>query len=205
MNPFISGLVAGLPIVISFGPGFFLMFQSIANKGIKAGFAVLLGTLLADVAIMLVCLFKISILIDSVLKSSMVNIIGAIVLMGAGIASFLASIRKHENDRLGNMLSYKSLRLYFWKGFLVTAANPMNVVFWLGVIGIVGKQYGLQSNQILYFVSGLFLATILGDVLKCFLSVKLGSIINSLVYKLLNYASGVILFGIGVYFLLIAF
>jgi threonine/homoserine/homoserine lactone efflux protein len=103
------------------------------------------------------------------------------------------------------MLSYKSLRLYFWKGFLVTAANPMNVVFWLGVIGIVGKQYGLQSNQILYFVSGLFLATILGDVLKCFLSVKLGSIINSLVYKLLNYASGVILFGIGVYFLLIAF
>lgn len=205
MNAFVNGLLAGLPIVISFGPGFFLMFQSITNRGMKAGLAVLFGTVLADSAIMLICLFKISPLIDSYLKNALVNLVGAIVLMGAGIASILTNRRKNKKNQKLSGFQYHSLHLYFWKGFLVTIANPMNLVFWLGVIGIVGEQYGLHSNQIMYFISGLFLSTILGDVLKCYLSAKLGQISNSFVVRLLNQASGVILFGIGVYILLIAF
>jgi threonine/homoserine/homoserine lactone efflux protein len=197
MHPFLIGVAIGLTIAISFGPGFMVLFQTSIVRGLYAGFMLAFGMLLSDIAFICISFFGLARFISKgdyqimgIVVGIIIIIIGVVLLLKKGLP--LARAEMITSSKSGS-------EVLILKGFLLNIANPFSLIFWIGVIGIATKNWGLHSPNVILFLSGIVGTAFSTDLLKCYLAGLLRNVFTPSTIRWINKSMGAILIGIGIF------
>ena len=171
----IEDIQAAIPLgfLLSFmvGPVFFVLLETSATKGFRAGFALDLGVVLADIFFLFIAYFSSFQLLENLSNQPGLYVFGGVILLIYGLTTFFRSDFKEKKPRITTRGSdYLGL---FVKGFLLNFINIGVLVFWLGVIIIVGPSLNNQPNRIITFFSAMLGAYLITDIFKILLAKQL--------------------------------
>lgn len=222
-----EGIILGLILAFSFGPGFFALI----NTGIKSGFrpaaSLAIGIFLSDlflIALIFVLLsFGASGFLSNPKHQSFIGVIGGIVLIVYGSFNFYSKPPKtdaqpddssnvnHLNIET-NVHTNAEKKIIeslpqgdpkpFWlgvKGFFVNLLNPFVWLFWLATSTAVGSKFEFSTVKIFVFFSSTLGVVFSTDILKAFIAYKIKHFLTPGLLKVINYISGVILIIFGFY------
>ena len=171
----IEDIQAAIPLgfFLSFmiGPVFFVLLETSATKGFRAGFALDLGVVVADIFFLVIAYFSSFQLLENLSNQPGLYVFGGVILLVYGLTIFFRSDFKEKKPKIYTKGSdYLGL---FVKGFLLNFINIGVLVFWLGVIIIVGPSLDNQPNRIITFFSAMLGAYLLTDIFKILLAKRL--------------------------------
>jgi len=170
------------------GPVCLFVFKVGGNKGFIGAEIGVLGVAVADALYILLAISGIASFIDRERVKYIFKIMGAIIVAIFGLQTVLGAFGQEvlPNIDLFNGIKSKSL---FLEGLVITASNPLTILFWAGVLSAKLAEKKLQRKEIYLFglgsvLSTLFFLTIvaaIGSVTGHFLSVELISMLNLVV------------------------
>ena len=171
----IEDIQAAIPLgfLLSFmvGPVFFVLLETSATKGFRAGFTFDLGVIIADIFFLVIAYFSSFQLLENLSNQPGLYVFGGVILLVYGLTTFFRSDFKEKQTRIVTRGSdYLGL---FVKGFLLNFINIGVLVFWLGVIIIVGPSLDNQPNRIITFFSAMLGAYLVTDIFKIILAKQL--------------------------------
>ncbi|MBR4300393.1 MAG: LysE family transporter [Bacteroidales bacterium] len=201
----VKGIGFGITLSFVAGPAMFALIQTSLTNGFKAGVHLALGISLSDIFMVFLTLFGISSLMDNPQSKIVLSVVGGVVMVVFGVFTYMRkTVKKDPTITSAVELQKKPFYLpYIGKGFLFNIANPSVWVYWLIPVGIA-SSFPEREQSYLFMVS--LLVTILSfDILKCAISYKLKTILTPKILHILNQVVGVILIGVGIYFIVSEF
>lgn len=198
MHPFFQGILLGLTVTVSMGPGFVALFQTSIVRGVKAGIVLALGFLISDLVLISISYFGLSSLIING-NNIILGIIAGLILIVSGTFSVFRtpSIQISESGRLSDF--HSKLPVLLLKGFLLNIANPFVLIFWIGIMGFAASNYGMHSYGFFIFFLGLLSTAFSSDLMKCYLSGFLKNVLSPRTIVMVNKVIGTIFIGIGIF------
>ena len=171
----IDDIQAAIPlgILMSFmvGPVFFVLLETSATKGFRAGVAFDLGVILADMLFLIIAYFSSFQLLENLGNLPGLYVFGGVILLVYGLTTFFSKefIRGNPDlkPRRGGYLSL------FIKGFLLNFINIGVLMFWLGVIIVVGPSVDNDPQRITVFFGSMLGAYFVVDLIKILLAKQL--------------------------------
>jgi len=165
---------AAIPLgfLLSFMVGpVFVLLETSATKGFRAGFALDLGVVLADIFFLVIAYFSSFQLLENLSNQPGLYVFGGVILLVYGLTIFFRSDFKEKKPKIYTKGSdYLGL---FVKGFLLNFINIGVLVFWLGVIIIVGPSLDNQPKRLFTFFGAMLGAYLLTDIFKILLAKQL--------------------------------
>ena len=197
-------ILIGISLAAPVGPTTTEVIKRGVN-GFYHGFLTGLGAAAADSTYLLIVFFGLSVLFLYPLAKIVIWVFGCIILVYLGFIAIKDFIQfkgidpqSKEEDNSAKM----SIRWSFPAGYLITVANPITIIFWIGIFGsylssVIGGVTQLSALFYSFFV-------VVGVVLWFFvLALVLGKGGKRVGGKFLKYVSlvcGVILIGFGIWF-----
>lgn len=198
MKPLLQGILMGLTVTISFGPGFMALFQTSIVRGVKAGIVLALGILISDLVLISVSYFGLSNLIIKGNTAVLGAIAGSILIISGAFSVFRKPSASLPNS--GDLPDlHGRLPVLLIKGFLLNIANPFVLIFWIGIMGFAASNYGMHSYGFFIFFLGLLSTAFSSDLMKCYLSGFLKKILSIRTITLVNRVIGTIFIAIGIF------
>lgn len=154
------------------GPVFFIILETSITKGFRAAVVFDLGVIFSDVLFVLLAYFSSYQLLENLSNQPGLYVFGGTLLTAYGIITFLKK-NKDKQDKstiIPEKINYVEL---FVKGFLLNAINIGVLVFWLGLIIVVGPNLNGNPKRFFLFFSVLLLTYFITDVFKIILSKRL--------------------------------
>ena len=201
MGAFLQGILMGLAITMSFGPGFMALFQTSIVRGFRAGFVLATGILLSDLTLIGISYMGVSKLFHQK-YGIFLGIIAGIILMVTGLISLIR--KPHFDLEHPRQFSWmqNNLALLMIRGFLLNIVNPFSLIFWIGIMGIAAGNYGMNQPGFFLFFAGLITTAYISDLGKCYLSGKLRKILTQKVIQILSHIMGIFLILIGIFIII---
>lgn len=178
---------AAIPLgfLLSFiiGPVFFVLLETSATKGFRAGLFFDLGVILADSLFILIAYFSSFQLLENLSNLPGLYVFGGVILLVYGITTLKSKKTKEEESNLkitkGGYLGLLA------KGFLLNFINVGVLVFWLGVIIVVGPSLNNNPKRILVFFTVMIGTYLMVDIFKILLAKQLRKKLTStLIYRI---------------------
>jgi threonine/homoserine/homoserine lactone efflux protein len=171
----IEDVQAAIPLgfLLSFviGPVFFVLLETSATRGFRAGLVFDLGVILADIFFITIAYFSSFQLLENLSNEPGLYVFGGVILLVYGITNFIKKgTEKGDTDITSRGSGYLYL---FIKGFILNFINIGVLVFWLGVIIVVGPSLDNDPERILVFFAGMLGAFLATDILKILLAKQL--------------------------------
>lgn len=196
----VEDIQAAIPLgfLLSFmiGPVFFVLLETSATKGFRAGLVFDLGVIVADILFLLIAYFSSFQLLENLSNLPGLYVFGGVILCIYGITIFFnrehARAKTDIKPRRGGYLSL------FIKGFLLNFINIGVLVFWLGVIIIVGPSLENNPQRIVVFFSSMLAAYLITDMFKILLAKQLRRKLTIQRIRWVKKALGVILILCGI-------
>jgi threonine/homoserine/homoserine lactone efflux protein len=154
------------------GPVFFIILETSITKGFRAAVVFDLGVIFSDLLFVLLAYFSSYQLLENLSNQPGLYVFGGTLLTAYGIITLLKK-NKDKQDKstiIPEKINYMEL---FVKGFLLNAINIGVLVFWLGLIIVVGPNLNGNPKRFLLFFSVLLLTYFITDVFKIILSKRL--------------------------------
>lgn len=172
-----SDIQAAIPLgfFLSFmiGPVFFVLLETAALKGFKAALVFDLGVILADVIFISAAYFSSIQLLENLSNQPGIYVFGGLILFIYGTTiAFKKEAPVTETSVKVSKSHYIGL---FIKGFLLNFINIGVLVFWLGVILIVGPNLDNNPQRMTLFFSTMIGAYFFTDLVKIVLAKQLKS------------------------------
>ncbi len=173
----IEDIQAAIPLgfFLSFmiGPVFFVLLETSATKGFRAAFVFDLGVIFADVLFIGIAYFSSFQLLENLSNQPGLYVFGGMILAVYGIIVFIKG-PKRDPAKADEIIKYKTdYLMLFIKGFLLNFINIGVLVFWLGVIIIVGPGLNNDPNRFMMFFGSMIGAYLITDVFKILLAKQL--------------------------------
>ncbi|PFZ06452.1 lysine transporter LysE [Bacillus pseudomycoides] len=173
------------------------------NKGIKHGFLsawlVGVGAMSADVIMMLLIYFGVSVYLTTPGAKLIIWIFGFFTLLYLGYESIKNASKQVESKGNGErehpMKSFAS-------GFLIAISNPLNIIFWIGIYGAVltSAISAVGKEQALLYSITIFVGIMIWDLFMA-TSIHFGRrFVNNCMMKWISIFAGIVLVGFGMYF-----
>ena len=162
----------GFFLAFMIGPVFFIILETSITKGFRAAVVFDLGVIFSDVLFVLLAYFSSYQLLENLSNQPGLYVFGGTLLTAYGIITFLKK-NKDKQDKstiIPEKINYVEL---FVKGFLLNAINIGVLVFWLGLIIVVGPNLNGNPKRFFLFFSVLLLTYFITDVFKIILSKRL--------------------------------
>ncbi len=161
LENFIKAIIVGLGASIPLGPLGIMCIQKTISKGRSSGFAIGLGSSLADVFYATIALFSLSFINDFIDQNrAWVIFIGGIIIFFIGLNIAATNpVRQIRQPRKSNGTKHAQEIL---QGFAVTISNPGALVLLLGFFALVGINIGDQQYtrySVVVILAGIFLGT----------------------------------------------
>ncbi|MDE3742179.1 LysE family translocator [Maribacter polysaccharolyticus] len=171
----LDDIQAAIPLgfLLSFmiGPVFFVLLETSAVKGFRAALFFDLGVILADIFFLTIAYFSSFQLLENLSNEPGLYVFGGVILLVYGITTyFKTDVRKSKPSLKTKKSDYLSL---FIKGFLLNFINIGVLVFWLGIIIVVGPSLDNDPNRILVFFGTMLGAYLTTDIFKILLAKQL--------------------------------
>ena len=191
----IEDIQAAIPLgfLMSFmiGPVFFVLLETSATRGFRAGLFFDLGVILADILFLTIAYFSSFQLLENLSNQPGLYVFGGVILLVYGITIFITRpVNRHDPDLKPKKSGYINL---FIKGFLLNFINIGVLVFWLGVIIVVGPSLDNDPNRIVIFFSAMLGAYLLMDIVKILLAKQLKKKLTEDRIRLVKKGLGVVL------------
>lgn len=170
-----AAIPLGFFLSFMIGPVFFVLLETSATKGFRAAIVFDLGVFLADILFITVAYFSSFQLLENLSNQPGLYVFGGVILLVYGITTFA----KKDNNRKARAVEEKTVKVnkgylgLFIKGFLLNFINIGVLVFWLGIIIIVGPSVDNDPNRIRVFFGAMLLAYFVTDVFKILLAKQL--------------------------------
>ncbi|WP_019670863.1 LysE family translocator [Eudoraea adriatica] len=186
-----AAIPLGFLLAFMIGPVFFVLLETSATKGFRAGLFFDLGVILADIIFLTIAYFSSFQLLENLSNEPGLYVFGGVILLIYGLTTFFnREFVKGRTDIKPRKGGYLSL---FIKGFLLNFINIGVLVFWLGVIIIVGPSLDNNSNRIIVFFSTMLGAYLITDVFKILLAKQLRRKLTTERIRLVKKALGIVL------------
>ncbi len=186
-----AAIPLGFLLAFMIGPVFFVLLETSATKGFRAGLFFDLGVILADVIFLTIAYFSSFQLLENLSNQPGLYVFGGVILLIYGLTTFFnRDYVKGRTDIKPRKGGYLSL---FIKGFLLNFINIGVLVFWLGVIIIVGPSLDNNPNRIIVFFSTMLGAYFIIDIFKILLAKQLRRKLTTERIRWVKKALGVVL------------
>lgn len=196
----VEDIQAAIPLgfFLSFmiGPVFFVLLETSATKGFRAGLVFDIGVILADILFLTIAYFSSFQLLENLSNQPGLYVFGGVILLVYAITIlFNKAPVQDKTDVHTSKTGYLGL---FIKGFLLNFINIGVLVFWLGVIIIVGPSLNNDPNRIMVFFTTMLITYLITDVIKILLAKQLKRKLTPKRIRLVKKGLGVILVICGV-------
>jgi threonine/homoserine/homoserine lactone efflux protein len=197
----LEDIQAAIPLgfLISFmiGPVFFVLLETSAIKGFRAAIAFDMGVFAADILFILIAYFSSFQLLENLSNQPGLYVFGGVILVIYGLTTFYkrSSSKKHHKAVKVTKAGYLELVI---KGFLLNFINIGVLVFWLGVIIIVGPSLENSPYRIRVFFSTMLLTYFITDIFKILLAKQLKRKLTPVRIVLIKKIIGIILVVCGI-------
>lgn len=169
----IDDIQAAIPLgfLLSFmiGPVFFVLLETSATKGFRAGVSLDIGVIVADIVFLIIAYFSSFQLLENLSNEPGLFVFGGMILLVYGIYLFVKKAKKKSNVKASKG-TYLGLIV---KGFLLNFINIGVLAFWLGLIIVVGPSLENNPNRMLVFFSTVILVYFATDLVKIILAKQL--------------------------------
>lgn len=171
----IEDIQAAIPLgfFLSFmiGPVFFVLLETSATKGFRAGLVFDAGVIIADIIFLTIAYFSSFQLLENLSNQPGLYVFGGAILLVYGLTILFSKAAVKEKAVVKTKTrGYLGL---FVKGFLLNFINIGVLVFWLGVIIVVGPSLDNNPNRIIVFFSAMLAAYLITDIFKILLAKQL--------------------------------
>ncbi|MCM4167845.1 hypothetical protein KCTC52924_01341 [Arenibacter antarcticus] len=171
----IEDVQAAIPLgfLLSFmiGPVFFVLLETSAIKGFRAALCFDFGVIVADVIFITLAYFSSFQLLENLSNQPGLYVFGGVILLVYGLTNVLKKESKYSQEKIrvtkGDYLSL------FGKGFLLNFINIGVLVFWLGIIIVVGPSLDNDPTRIWTFFAAMIAAYFVTDIFKILLAKQL--------------------------------
>lgn len=192
----IEDVQAAIPLgfLLSFmiGPVFFVLLETSVLKGFRAALFFDIGVIFADILFIIAAYFSSYQLLENLSNQPGLYVFGGAILLVYGLTiTFKHNTKKNEKVAIKSYRGdYLSL---FIKGFLLNFINIGVLVFWLGIIIIVGPSLDNEPVRIRVFFSTMLIAYFVTDIFKILLAKQLKKKLTRERIRLVKKGVGVIL------------
>lgn len=194
----IDDIQAAVPLgfLLSFmiGPVFFVLLETSATKGFRAGLSLDIGVIIADIVFLLIAYFSSFQLLENLSNQPGLFVFGGMILLVYGIVIFVKKEAKKASLKASKG-NYLSLMV---KGFLLNFINIGVLAFWLGLIVIVGPSLDNDPNRILVFFGTVIVVYLMTDMVKILLAKQLKRYLTQERIVLIKKGLGVVLIACGI-------
>lgn len=188
----LKGFRFGMLLQLAVGPMCIMVFNASATFGFWSGVALVLSIALVDAIYIMLSGLGIATVLGKEKVQLFIKLFGCIVLVVFGVNILMGAFNLSllPNISLFSNVTSKNL---FVQGLLLTASNPLTIIFWSGVFSTQAIENKLSKKQLFFFGVGCVLSTL------CFLTViaLLGNVLNgflpTIVMQVLNFTVGIIL------------
>ena len=193
----IKGFRFGMLLQLAVGPMCLMVLNTSATEGLLQGLLLVMAITLIDGLYIALSGFGVAALLNHKRIKLVIKLFGCVVLVLFGLSTITSALGKELLPSLTLFYS-DGVRNIFLKGLLMTASNPLTIIFWSGVFSSQVIQHGLMKQQLIWFGFGCVLSTltflslvaVLGKIVGSFLPLGIITGMNVVVGGLL------ILFGI---------
>ena len=193
-----AAIPLGFFLSFMIGPVFFVLLETSVVKGFRAAISFDLGVVLADIIFIFLAYFSSYQLLENLSNQPGLYIFGGTLLSLYGVIVF----SKKTKGELLNTNPHAPLKSnylqLFVKGFLLNFINVGVLVFWLGIILVVGPNLDANPSRFLLFFGTLIISYFLTDVVKILLAKRLKAYLTPLIILNIKKALGVLLLICGI-------
>ncbi|WP_299168519.1 LysE family transporter [uncultured Allomuricauda sp.] len=189
-----TAIPLGFLLSFMIGPVFFVLLETSAIKGFRAGVSFNIGVIIADVVFLLIAYFSSFQLLENLSNQPGLFVFGGMILLIYGIVIFIKKASKKDNVKVSTG-TYLSLII---KGFLLNFINIGVLAFWLGLIVIVGPSLDNSPNRIVVFFGTVITIYFITDLFKILLAKQLKKYLTQERIVLIKKGLGVVLIVCGI-------
>lgn len=166
MSPIFQNILLGISLAAPIGPVAVEVIKRGLKRGFMAAFVVGLGSALGDFACLLITYIGLAKFVSIPTVKMSIWLLGALLLLFLGGQTIIEAVKKDILDKDSSSREGKNA---FLLGFSLAMANPISIVWWLGVFGAVLGE----SEESISFMSFLGNTTIIVGVVLWFLVLSL--------------------------------
>ena len=193
-----AAIPLGFFLAFMIGPVFFVLLETSATRGFRAAFAFDIGVILADILFIGVAYFSSFQLLENLSNQPGLYVFGGMILTVYGIIVFIKGPKKDPSKTDDVLRSGSDYLVLFIKGFFLNFINIGVLVFWLGVIIIVGPSLDNDPNRFLVFFGTMIGAYLVTDIFKILLAKQLKKKLTSDIVVRIKKVLGLILIVCGI-------
>ncbi|WP_040203849.1 LysE family transporter [Neobacillus jeddahensis] len=203
MNVFLGYILLGLSLAAPIGP----INAAQIDRGIRNGFMhswlIGVGAVVADGVYMLVVYIGVVQFLESEFVQTFLWFFGCFVLMYTGIETFMNAGKINLELARGKEPLLKS----FFSGFLMSIANPLTILFWLGIYGSVLAKAAntYDTSQLVLYSSAIFIGLLIWDITMASVASSFRKFLTTHLLVVISCLSGISMVGFGIYFGMQAF
>lgn len=190
-----TAIPIGFLLSFMVGPVFFVLLETSVIRGFKAAMILDLGVVLADLVFVVIAYLSSYQLLEHLTHLPGIYIFGGAILGAYGLVLYLKKVKIKD---LRPKSSNEDLWHLFIKGFLLNFVNIGVLIFWLGLIVLIGPTLDNEPSRIGVFFSTVLLSYLAMDVLKVILAKQLKSKLTLRRIVVLKKSIGLILVGCGI-------
>lgn len=189
---FLYGLMAGVPLSLTFGTVFFSLLQNSVDNGYKAGLKIAFGVVVCDVLLVTCALFGTSFLPHIEGMEYILTFFSVAFLLAMGLANLFKGTPRlaYPRTRFGNFM------YYFSTGFLLNGLNPVNFITWVTLAAWLDKSQDYTLNERIVFFAASILAIFGVEAIIAVSAHKLKRFFTPKVVLWFNKTTGIVFIGI---------
>lgn len=196
----IKGLKFGMLLQLSIGPLCLMVFTTANSSGILPALILVSSIAIVDALYIALAILGVTSILNNIKIQNAVKLIGSLILFVFGIDILLSVF----NISLIPTLFSADINTsnIFLKGIILTASNPLTILFWGGVFSEKALNDKLDKNQLILFGLGCVLSTVIFLSFTALAGNLLGVFLPDIVLKILNILVGAIIIAFGIKMLL---
>lgn len=193
----LNGLRFGMILQLAIGPVDFLILNASASVGFFAGLQIMAAATLVDGLFILLSFVGISTVIDQPKIRIFFKIFGSFILIAFGLNLILGVFHISLLPKIA-IFSELTAASPFINGLLLTASNPLTIVFWGSILSKQIIENNYSKRQLFLFAVGCVLATVIFLTFISILGTLLNSFLPERILNLLNALIGILLIFLGI-------
>ncbi|RKD35382.1 lysine transporter LysE [Lacrimispora algidixylanolytica] len=192
----LKGFRFGLLLQFAVGPMCLFVFHTATTYGFISGLSLVFAIALIDAFYIGLSCVGVAAIINQKQVKAGVKLAGCLVLVFFGVNTIIGvfGMTLLPDIQLFSQVSSGNL---FIKGMLLTASNPLTIIFWSGMFSTQMIENNWNKRQLTFFAAGCVIATIIFLTGVAFLGSMVRGFLPPIVIQLLNVAVGFILIFFG--------
>ncbi len=193
----LKGFRFGMLLQLAVGPMCFMVFHTSTTYGFIYGLHLVFAITIIDAFYIALSCFGIAAIISKDRVKAVIKLAGCLVLVLFGANTISGVFGLSFLPKLAPFFNTSS-KSFFVQGLLLTASNPLTIVFWSGMFSAQMIENQWNKKQLFFFAAGCVMATIIFLAVVAFLGSMLSGFLPPVIVQCLNVAVGIVLIFFGV-------